>query len=349
MNEDWLFDGRKIPEEVMNYFRKRAVQAVREQGHSPEVVAAVMGFSRSCIYTWLNRYDQGGYPALESRLPPGAKAVITPAIEAWLQETVLNSTPVAHGYDTLLWTRDILAELVQQQFGVTVSGVSVSLHLRRLGLSYQKPCYRDVQRNTQESEAFLHGKFPTIQRLAERLGADIGFEDAAGLGVRTRAGRTWGLVGHPPELRVTMQRGGYNVLSLVTAAGKLHYTVTAATVDSEQYIHFLRQLLHGRTRPLILLVDRASFHHSPPVREFVRVHRAQLRIFFLPKRSPDFNPDEQVWNDIKNNRIGKQPLKNKTDLRKRLYSALKSLQHRTERIRSFFQLPTTRYASVNVY
>jgi transposase len=186
MNEDWLFDGRKIPEEVMSYFRKRAVQAVRKQGHSPEVVAAVMGFSRSCTYTWLNRYDQGGYPALESRLPTGAEAVITPAIEAWLQETVLNSTPVAHGYDTLLWTRDILAELVQQQFGVTVSGVSVSLHL-----------------------------------------------------------------------------------SMVTAAGKLHYTVTAATVDSEQYIHFLRQLLHGRTRPLILLVDRASFHHSQPVREFV--------------------------------------------------------------------------------
>jgi transposase len=85
------------------------------------------------------------------------------------------------------------------------------------------------------------------------------------------------------------------------------------------------------------------------VREFVRAHRAQLRIFFLPKRSPEFNPDEQVWNDIKNNRIGEQPLKNNTDLRKRLYSALKSLPHRTERIRSFFQLPTTWYASVNVY
>jgi len=64
----------------------------------------------------------------------------------------------------------------------------------------------------------------------------------------------------------------------------------------------------------------------------------------LPKRAPEFNPDEQVWNEIKTNRIGKQPVKDKTDLKKRLYSALGSLQKNTKRILSFFQLPDTRYA-----
>ena len=39
MNEEWLIDGRKIPDEVMGYIRKIAVQAVRENGQSPEVVA----------------------------------------------------------------------------------------------------------------------------------------------------------------------------------------------------------------------------------------------------------------------------------------------------------------------
>ena len=32
-------------------------------------------------------------------------------------------------------------------------------------------------------------------------------------------------------------------------------------------------------------------------------------MFFLPKRAPEYNPDEQVWNEVKNNRIGKQPEK----------------------------------------
>ena len=60
INEDWLVDGRKIPDEVMGYIRKIAVQAIRENGQSPEVVAKVLNFNRSCIYEWLKRYDRGG-------------------------------------------------------------------------------------------------------------------------------------------------------------------------------------------------------------------------------------------------------------------------------------------------
>jgi hypothetical protein len=41
-------------------------------------------------------------------------------------------------------------------------------------------------------------------------------------------------------------------------------------------------------------------------------------------------------------------VKNKRDLKQRLYSALRSLQRQSERIRSFFQLPDTLYASMNV-
>src|ERR687895_2268298 len=103
---------------------------------------------------------KGDYEALESRKPPGAKPVITPEMEGWLEETVLNSTPVQHGYDTNLWTRDILAELLKKEFGVSVSGLSVSLHLRKRGLSYQKPCYRDIARDEQEVEHFVKDKFP---------------------------------------------------------------------------------------------------------------------------------------------------------------------------------------------
>jgi hypothetical protein len=60
------------------------------------------------------------------------------------------------------------------------------------------------------------------------------------------------------------------------------------------------------------------------------------------------NPDEQVWNEPKNHRIGKQPVENKMDLKRRLYSALRSVQKNTERISSFFQLPATQYASAYV-
>jgi transposase len=333
----------------MDHIRQRAVHAIRKKGYSPELVADIMGFSRSSVYEWLNRYDRGGYEALASRTAPGAAPKLTPEMEAWLKETVLTSTPQAHGYETVLWTRDLLAELLAKRFGVVVSGVSVSLHLKKLNLTYQKPSYRDRQRDEHAIERFLTDTFPRIQRLAQKLGADIGFEDEAGVALATHAGRTWGLRGHPPTVSVTMQRGGFNVLSVVLPQGTLRYSVTDDTMDSEAFIAFLEQLIRGRERPLIVIMDHASFHHSKQVRDFVRAHRRQLRVFFLPKRAPELNPDEQVWNELKNHEVGKRPIKNKRDLRTRLYSKLRSLQRKAQRIQAFFRLPDTRYAAENVW
>jgi transposase len=348
MDIDWLADGRKIPDDVMYYIRIMAVHAVRVLGLSPELIAEAYNFNRACIYRWLRQYDKGGYEALESRMPPGAKPLISDEMDEWLRHTVLTCTPVKFGYDTNLWTGTVLAELLKQEFGVTVSDSTVRLHLKALGLTCQKPEYQDVQRDEQEIEHFLNDKFPRIQRLADKIGADIGFEDEAGVGVMTRHGRTWGPRGQTPIVKVSMQRGGYNVLSVVTAQGEMGYSIKEGAINGERYIEFLKEIIMNRERPIILLVDHATFHGSKRVRDFVHVHRGQLRIFFLPKRAPEFNPDEQVWNEIKNNRIGKQPVKNKVDLRERLVSALDSLKQNTKRVISFFSMPDTQYAFGNV-
>ena len=152
MSDDWLSDGRKVADDVMSYFRKAVVHAVKDKGYSPELVAEVFGFSRSCVYDWLARFDREGYEALETRLAPGAPPKITEQIEDWLKEVVLNSTPMAYGYDTVLWTRDILAQLVKEHFQVEVSGNTVSMHLKKMGLTYQKPHYQALEQDPQEVE-----------------------------------------------------------------------------------------------------------------------------------------------------------------------------------------------------
>jgi transposase-like protein len=62
MGNEWMNDGRKIPDDVMDYVRKMAVRAVREMKESPELTAKLFGFSPSCLYEWLNCYDEGGFP-----------------------------------------------------------------------------------------------------------------------------------------------------------------------------------------------------------------------------------------------------------------------------------------------
>jgi transposase len=345
MIESWAEDGRKIPGLVMSYIRKIAVRAVEEKGYSPEAVVDILGLSRSCIYDWLRKYHNEGMAGLETRAAPGAEPQVTEEMEIWLRKTVLKKTPKAYGYDTHLWNCAILAELLHHEFEVWVSERTISRHLVKMGLSYQKPHYRAMEQDPEEIRYFLEEKFPRIRRLASKIDAEIAFEDETGVGVSTRYGRTWGEQGKTPQVPATDQRGKYNVLSTVSAQGKLRYSTTEENINSQGFIRFLKQLLQGRTRPLILLLDRASFHGSKLVRDFDRAHRKRIRIFFLPRHAPEYNPDEQVWDEIKVNRIGKQPVQDKQDLKKRLYSALASLQRKTKRIRSFFQLPDTKYAA----
>ncbi|HRW64773.1 MAG TPA: transposase [Candidatus Competibacter sp.] len=117
-----------------------------------------------------------------------------------------------------------------------------------------------------------------MQQLAEKIGADIAFEDEAGVGIMNRSGHTWGAVGQAPKVAITGRRGGYNVLSTITANGKLHYALEEKSIDGKRYIEFLENLLRDRTRPLIVIADNVSFHKALEVREFVLGNR---------KKNPD--------------------------------------------------------------
>lgn len=346
MTEEWLKDARKIPDEVMSYLRKIAVRAIEDKSYSPEFIADAFGISRTAIYGWLRRYRGGGYSALDTRQSAGAPCVITAEMDLWLRKTVRKYTPMDFDYDTALWTREILAELLNEKFGVNIVGSTVSLHLKNLGFSYQTPWFRSNEQDLCKVKHFLQDTFPRIQQLAENIGADIAFEDEAGVGLQTHSGKTWGEVGKTPEVLVTGKRGGYNILSAVTATGTLRFSIKDGKIDSDTYIGFLKQLLRGKTNPLILIVDRVPFHRSKKVRDFVRSHRKQIRVYFLPSYSPEMNPDEQAWNIIKSKKIGKKSVKNKSELKKKVVSALRSLQQKTEVIKSFFELKDTKYAEL---
>lgn len=345
MKPKWLSDARLIPDEVMSYVRKIAVHAVKENGFSPEDVSELLGISRSSVYDWLNRFKADGFEGLDTKKAPGAAPVVTETMDDWLKQTVLESTPEAFGYETPLWTCALLAQALFDRFGVEVGGAAVNQHLHRLGLSCQKPAYQALEQDPLAVEHFINEVFPKILRFAKKIGADIGFEDEAAVDLRDRSGKTWGARGLSPKIAVTGQRGRVNILSMVSTTGELRYHLTEGRVDSDVYIAFLKQILKERTRILILLVDRASFHRSKKVRTFLCQNRHRIRMKFLPAYSPERNPDEHVWEEIKDKRLGRQSIKNKHDLKQHAHSALRSLQQRTQRILSFFMLPETQYAA----
>ena len=237
----------------------------------------------------------------------------------------------------------MLVELLKKKFSVTVDETTIGRRLKKLGMTCQKPEYEAAQKDNEKVRKFCKDTFPRIVQMALNLDADVVFLDEAGIGMRTRSGRTWGLRGETPQVKAVDGKAGFNLLSSVSWNGEMKFSVRDRTINSTIFIEFLEQLIAGRERPTIVIMDQASYHKSQQTKKYIRANRDRLKVFFLPVYAPSLNPDEQVWNDVKTNRIGKQPIKDKQDLKRRIYSALYSLQRTVGRIDSFFRLKDTRY------
>ena len=83
-------------------------------------------------------------------------------------------------------------------------------------------------------------------------------------------------------------------------------------VNGSVFVEFLQRLMHHAQRPVFLILDGGSFHHSTPVRDYVDSLEGILQLFFLPPYSPELNPDEQVWN----HGVAKAALQGRDELKK---------------------------------
>jgi transposase len=115
-------------------------------------------------------------------------------------------------------------------------------------------------------------------------------------------------------------------------------------VDAGVFIEFLKRMVHGQRRPINLIVDGITAHRSKKVKAYVESLQGKLRLFFLPPYSPELNPDELVWNDVKNNGLGRTLVHGPADLMRAVVGRLRYLQKCPAVVRSFFQHPETRYA-----
>jgi len=337
-------DARKIDRLALEAIRIRAVQQV-QAGQSPEAVIAALGFTRRCIYSWLSMYRAGGWDALKARKAPGRARRLSGRDLQWVYRTVTGKNPLQLGFSFALWTRAMICALIAEHCGVRLSLVSVGRLLAQLGLSCQKPLWRAYQQDGSRVEQWLKKEYPRIRALAKREKAEIYFEDESGVRSDFHSGSTWAIKGQTPVVRVTGQRFSLNMISAVSPRGALRFMVVKGGVGAAVFIRFLKRLIQGAKRPIFLIVDGHPAHRAKAVTRYVSTVSQRLRLYFLPAYSPELNPDEQVWNDVKNNAVGRSRLENPEDLHRTVVSRLRFLQKSPDRVRSFFQMPETRYAA----
>jgi transposase len=338
-------DARTLDHKTLEEIRIRAVERVQD-GESPELVIRTLGFSRSCIYTWLALYRAGGWGALKAKALQGRPTKITPGQMRWLYRTVTGKSPLQYRFEFALWTREMIRILLREEFQLRLSVTSVGRLLKQLGLTCQRPLFRATEQNPEQLRRWREQAYPSIRQQAQQEGAAIYFGDEAGVRSDYHAGTTWGIKGQTPIVPRTGQRSSVNMISAVSARGHLRFMVTKGRVNGPVFAKFLERLMHKASRPVFLILDGSSIHRSRPVREYVATLKGRLRLFFLPAYSPELNPDEQVWNYVKHHGVGKAALRDRNELKKFALARLRSLQKLPWTIRMFFLTPNTQYAAL---
>ena len=182
-------DARSLDHKTLEEIRVRAVEQV-QAGESPEDVIRTLGFTRSCIYTWLALYRAGGWGALRARALKGRPMKIQPQQMSWLYRTITGKSPLQYRFEFALWTREIVRMLLAEEFQLKLSLSSVGRLLKQLGLSCQRPLFRAIEQDPERVRHWLDEEYPRIRRQAQRQGAEIYFGDEAGVRSDCHSGRT---------------------------------------------------------------------------------------------------------------------------------------------------------------
>jgi len=134
---------------------------------------------------------------------------------------------------------------------------------------------------------------------------------------------TYAPVGETPVLREMLTHDHLSAISAVTPEGRLRMQVYEEAITGAQVVQFLKHLsarLPGGR--FWIFWDGAPIHRSQVVKQFLAtVPSDRFRIEPLPGYAPELNPDEGVWDRLKDEELANVSCRDRDELRREIRTA----------------------------
>ena len=195
-----------------------------------------------------------------------------------------------------------LRELQEELYSRTLQWVDLSTICRtvhRIGMTHQKIKHLAMQRSE-----IKRAEFWSDITLLDR--AMFIWIDETGCDLRNALRNYgYGVRGLPPQDYSLKLRGKrYSAIGILTSDGVEDVHLVEGSVDGEIFLDFIRKCLipilvpfDGVSPKSVVVMDNASIHHVDCVVETILSVGALVR--FLPPYSPDMNPIEEVFAEVK--------------------------------------------------
>jgi len=290
---------------------------------------------RTTVYRWVIRNEKE--KTLERRTLPGSgrPSKLSDKDVEKLTKIILKPAS-AYGYETDFWTIKRIIQIAKKKLGIKISKTTMYEILYSEEYSYKKPEKRYYESDKKEQKDWVENEIPRIKKSLKKHNGILYFEDESNIALTAVLGKTWGPVGKTTLASVTGNRGSISAMSAISNSGKLIFTLHEKRITSIEVIHFLDQLLkyHPR-RHIVVVMDKAAPHKSKITQAYID-SKKRLHVFYLPARSPELNPDEKVWNYLKNEELKSHQAKNRKELKLLTKNKLKKMSKKPNLLKGLF-------------
>ena len=222
--------------------RQRAIEMLKD-GKKKARVADELNVSRAAVTVWWHKYANNGDRGIARKARPGRPPKVQRDKIATLP-ILLKKGAVAYGYSTDLWTTKRVAELIRKEFVVSYDRDFVSRILNQLGLSWQRPERKAIERDEIAIKRRIQYRWP--EKKASKLHATIVFADESGFSLVPFVAKTWAIRGRTPIIRHPFRWPKISSISAATTRNQLLFLVVDGTINAvvcQRFpIHLLRHV-----------------------------------------------------------------------------------------------------------
>jgi len=168
----------------------------------------------------MQRYQLEGEGGLHRKPVCGRPRILENLGKHELRRLILQ--PASNfGYETDLWTVGRVRAIIEENYRVRISSDTILRRLREAGLTYQKPERQYYELDEEARQECARTEVPRIRRTVRKYRAILYFQDEANVSLTAFLGKTWGIRGHTPKVRVTGKRAGVAAMSAISRRGYL--------------------------------------------------------------------------------------------------------------------------------
>lgn len=347
MESELKTNAVELSQEAQYEIRKNIIR-LSKKGKTSKEIAEILDVSLRHVQNTKKIYADGGIAAIKPKTRgrrKGDKRKLTPEQEWEIKRIIVERYPEQLKLPGCMWTRENIRDLIKRKYKIEMILSTLGYYLERWGFSVQRPAKRAYKQDEQKVADWVEREFPGIKERAKQENAEIFFGDECGIQNTANYAKGYSPIGCTPVVLVESKKMKINMLSAVSSRGKLRFVLYNDNMDSDKLIDFMRRLVKDTTRKVFLILDNLRTHHSKKVTEWLKKHKNEIEVFFLPPYAPEYNPDELLNAHLKK-ALSKNPMpRSEKDLEHNVRSHLKKVQMNPGKIQSFFQAPATIYAA----